>query len=433
MATGSGTGTAAVAPSAMTLTSLRARVLQQLTSAQSGMDPLPISTSALTLTTLRARLQAVLQDSAVKWSTDDLDEAIRQALEHYSRIKPYQTLGTINLTAAGREISVSSLTGVVRVVHVWWDYDSVTPGHPPQWRNFATWPGSKIYINDPSEPQSGDVVRVWYTKDHSINGLDSATATTIPSDDEATVIAGAAACAARFRAVELSEKLNVDPDVYARVQKWADDMMTEFRQTLENSERRPAFQYDQNDIDEAIRWALGRYNEIDPETTITTLNLAATSREISLATLSDLLDVKQIWWDYDAADPAYPPNWRDFELWPGDILYIKSDSEPTSGDVVRIWYTRLRTIYGLDSATTTSVEDDAETLLVTGAAGYAAATRIHQEDPAHTPKKFREWADARLEQFEQGLRRVARRQAARLSGTAATTALDRWDRQDDRW
>ena len=38
-----------------------------------------------------------------------------------------------------------------------------------------------------------------------------------------------------------------------------------------------------------------------------------------------------------------------------------------------------------------------------------------------------EWVDARLKEFERGLRSVARRQAARFSGIAAVGTLDRWD------
>jgi len=56
-----------------------------------------------------------------------------------------------------------------------------------------------------------------------------------------------------------------------------------------------------------------------------------------------------------------------------------------------------------------------------------------QEDPSrYVPRKLREWAEARLTEFERGLRAVARRTAARESGIAEMPAIDRWD-QGEGW
>ena len=436
MATGSGTGTPASGSSSATLSTIRARVLQQITSPDQDIDYTAVTASALTLTTMRDRVEVVLQDSSnVKWAVGDLEEAIRQALEQYSRKKPNHALTTLTLSANGREIDISSITGLVRVEHVWWDYDSSSPGHPPQWRHFEVWPGKLMYINDPSEPQSGDKVRVQYTKEHTINGLDSANATTFPVDDESFLIHGAAAFATRFRAIEISEQANVDDKVYARLQDWATTAMKEFTEGLRQRYRRGrVMDFDQDDLDEAIRWALHRLNEVSADKTLVSVTLTGDGREVDISSLTDLLQVQRVWWDYDSSDPEHPPQWRDFEVWPGDILYIDDGDEPETGEVVRILYTRLHTLNGLDNASTTTLPADFETLIVVGAGGFACQERTMDEEGRYTPYKLREWAAKRLSEFERGLKRLARHSAIRNSGIAAGPALDRWDNSyNDGW
>jgi len=426
---GSGTGTPAVGAGAATLATLRARVLQQLTAGSSRIDHLPVTTSALTLTTMRDRVETVLQDSGnLIWATGDIDEAILHAFEQFSRKKPAHALTTITLAANGREVDISSITGLLRVEHVWWDYDSSAPGHPPTYRHFQTWPGSIIYINDPSEPQSGDKVRVWYTTEHTLSGVGGASATTLPIDDESFLIHGAAAFAARFRAIEQAELANVDSAVYDRLMAWAKVAMSEFTEGLRIRDWRTyTFQYDQDDITEAIRYALHRYNEIVPDRTITTLTLTSTGREIDISTITNYHTIEQVWLNYDASAPEHPPRWADCELWPGDILYVDEGNEPQSGDVVRIWYTRLHTVTGLDSASATSLPTEHDTLIVIGASGFAAQERVQDEGRRYVPRKLREWAKVRLREFERGLKHLAREEGIKHSGITEGPALDRWD------
>ena len=435
MATGTGTGTPASGGTTPTLNSIRDRIRTQLEGASGLTEPMVVTASSIQLSTgspnLRDRVESRLQDSGnTRWSTDDTDEAIRTALEEYSQKQPDEAIGTIALSAAGREISLSSLTGLIRVQKVWWDYDSGTPGHPPNWRQFEVWPGSLLYIDDREEPANGDTVRVWYTKMHALKGLDSATATTIPAEDVSTLVTGAAYHAARARAIELSEELNVDNQVVNRLDRWADDQGRTWRYQM--AMKPPAWQrrasaYDQGDIDEAVRWAMHRYSEINPDRAIGTVDLTSSAREVDISSIADYIDVTRVWWDYDSSAPEHPPRWRDFELWPGDVLYINDASEPASGDVVRLWYTRQHTLNGLDSETVTTLPTDAETLLVAGAAGYCAQERVQEDPSRYVPRKLREWADARIKEFERGLKAVARRGAARNSGIAVMAGIDRWD------
>ena len=191
------------------------------------------------------------------------------------------------------------------------------------------------------------------------------------------------------------------------------------------------------DIDEGLTQALDRYSEAVPARTIFSLTLTAAGREVDISSLS-AVDVERVWWTYTSSDPAYPPNWRDFEVWPGDILFIKDGSEPAVGDKVRVFYTVRQTLNGLRSAAASTFQVTAESVLVLGGAGYAAAQRAVETSETLTVdggvgRRLREWAEARLAEFEAGLARAVRREAARYSGIAPSGKLDRWDEEGSGW
>ena len=192
------------------------------------------SASSATLATLRDRVEVMLQDATnTTYATDDIDEAIRQALHAYQQIAPLTTLYTLTLAAAGREIDISTLTGYLEILRVWWDYDSTDPEHPPNWRNFEVWPGDLIWINDEEEPASGDKVRIWYTTAHTLKDLDSAAATTFPIDHESTLTIGAAGYAAHFRSQEITETVSADGWAPRNLRTWADTMLERFATELD--------------------------------------------------------------------------------------------------------------------------------------------------------------------------------------------------------
>ena len=109
------------------------------------------------------------------------------------------------------------------------------------------------------------------------------------------------------------------------------------------------------------------------------------------------------------------------------MLYVKGGSEPQNADVVRVFYTKLHALDGLDGAGATTFRHDVETLLVVGASGFAAQERVMEHEGRFVPTKLREWAEARLREFERGLREMARREGIRQSGIAPMGDLDRWD------
>jgi len=202
------------------------------------------SLGSATLATLRDRVEQVLQDTGnATWSTAELDEAIRHAIDEYAQVSPYKVIGTITLAADGREVSLSTLTNLIYVERVWWEYTSSDPEYPPYWREFEQWPGAILWINDGEEPATDDVVRVYYAARHTLNGLDSAAITTVPNEHISLIVTGAAANAARNYSLSLSGAVNVDGWTPRRYLEWATAKETEFQNALRRLARLDAVRH----------------------------------------------------------------------------------------------------------------------------------------------------------------------------------------------
>jgi hypothetical protein len=171
--------------------------------------------SSLTLITLRDRVEVILRDSSnYGFSTSVLDECIRITLNEFSTRYPQEIDAVITLPGDGREIALDSLTGLLQVMEVWWPYDSTAAEVWPsnQVRGFALrWDDGRpvLFLSqlDGNQPQQDDEMRLWYTAKHTLDGLDSASATTLPDLAEYILVIGAAAYAAMGQAGDRSESL----------------------------------------------------------------------------------------------------------------------------------------------------------------------------------------------------------------------------------
>jgi hypothetical protein len=185
-----------------------------------------------TLATLRDRVESILMDSGnAIWATGDIDEAIRQALAEYSKIRPLAAVTTLDVSASTHELSVSTITGLIGVSRVWCPYTAADPEDPPEWQAFEHWEDLKI-VYFPAELDAGDVARIFYDKVQALKDLDSAAATTFPDDDESLIATGAAGYAALSRALDLDEQVTLDRDVPTKAKTWAGQKLQEFRQGL---------------------------------------------------------------------------------------------------------------------------------------------------------------------------------------------------------
>jgi hypothetical protein len=188
------------------------------------------------LTTLRERVAKTLADSGgAVWSAADLDEAIRQALQEYSRYRAYETYADLTIPAAGREVDISTLNAQ-RVRIVWLPFD--VQEFPPVYVPFEHWiDRQKLFILGDNEPQAGDVARLFYTTAQQLAGLDGAASTTFPPEDESLICTGAAAYAALSRALGVSEQVTIDKDTTEHIRTWGRLKLADFRTSLRRLSR----------------------------------------------------------------------------------------------------------------------------------------------------------------------------------------------------
>lgn len=167
------------------------------------------------------------------WLTDaEIQRAIRQALHEYSRFLPRWLDGSYTVVTAGRRQPLASFTGLQSVLRVWFPYYATEQDLAPTWVRFEQWPAGYVFLPDGDSPAVGDVLRVFYTMLHTIDDLDSATATTVPSEDEELVCAGAAGFAAQQKAVSTVGVVNVSGYTPLHWRGLASAFLVQFRAAL---------------------------------------------------------------------------------------------------------------------------------------------------------------------------------------------------------
>lgn len=168
---------------------------------------------ALTLAQYRTRIVQVLMDTAnAIWATASIDEGLKSALDEYSSVSPLTMETVIIAPAAGREIALDAISGLDCVVEVWFPYDSTAAEVFPPNRvsGFSLmWDDARpvLYLNSvkTEQPQANDELRIFYTKKHTIQDLDSASVTTVALLSESLLCLGAAGFCALQRATDLNE------------------------------------------------------------------------------------------------------------------------------------------------------------------------------------------------------------------------------------
>ena len=184
---------------------------------------------ATVLSDVETMVLADLADAGnVVWTDTEIDRAIRRALREYSVKCPYRTDGTITVATAGREQSVTGLTGLCDVERVWFPYDSAEVDALPTWVRFEMRLGAAIFLLSHDSPGVGDKLRVYYWKMHTIDDLDSATSTTLPAGDEDLVALGAAAYAALEKSVGAIGQITVSGYTPLHWRDWAHKQLLKF-------------------------------------------------------------------------------------------------------------------------------------------------------------------------------------------------------------
>jgi hypothetical protein len=193
-------------------------------------------------------------------------------------------------------------------------------------------------------------------------------------------------------------------------------------------------------IDECLKQALDSYNQANPLGKETVITLPGDGREIALDALTDLNQVTEVWWPYDSAatSETWPPNrvtgyqvyWDDAR--PVLFVHILDGDQPQTDDEMRIWYTARHTIQDLDSASTTTVLAEHESMICTGAAGLAAMSRAMDlmetaGTDLYTIGLMATWGRAKQREYAAFLKGLKDAGARSGRSWGEGWALDKWD------
>ena len=178
----------------------------------------------MNISDMRARVRTDLRDEAAagqRWTDDELDRHILHAVRQLSLSIPREATATLTAGGeSGREVSLASLTDLVTV-----EAAEHPVGHSPlAYRPFSLWAGSLTLLGDPV-PRSGDSVRVYYGRLHTID----VTGSSIPQALEDLAAVGAGGYAALEWSSYAINRVNVGGvEVWKQYRAWGQDRLDAF-------------------------------------------------------------------------------------------------------------------------------------------------------------------------------------------------------------
>jgi hypothetical protein len=181
------------------------------------------------LAAYRTAVLALLYDATnVIFSNDNVDTALRWALAEYSVRRPLirTYMLDVDTTTVIHVLPADFATRHITKVELYnADPDAITE------RAFYAYIRDEQWtIETKLAVEAGEVLQVSYSDTHTVDGLDSASGTTVPEADEYILQVGAAGRAAQMRALDRIETINMNKDVVAAYQKLALDYLLTFTQ-----------------------------------------------------------------------------------------------------------------------------------------------------------------------------------------------------------
>jgi hypothetical protein len=176
-----------------------------------------------TLSDIRDRVRRDLSDSAeVTWPDDQLDRHIAHALSDLSLAIPQELSIDIATTSGSRDISVSSIEGLIDVERIEFPIGEFPPCYP----GFASW--AQTLTLQLNAPPDGEDARVFYTASHQLDEDGS----TLPEQLTDILATGASAYAALEVSAGTANVVNLDPAASERYAAFSRARLTAFRQLL---------------------------------------------------------------------------------------------------------------------------------------------------------------------------------------------------------
>jgi hypothetical protein len=180
---------------------------------------------AASLTTHVSNIQASLGDDGTLFTLGICTAAVRLALEKFNERAPIYagTLVTVVNGDVEYALNESDFTNLIDILDVVVDDESVAF----QKYYFDNAP----FIRLDEALVSGDL-DVRYTLPHTVSGLDSATQSTLDSNQDKVLLAGACAFAIYIRAAARVESFNLDKNVMSNYEKLAGPFLQAFASGL---------------------------------------------------------------------------------------------------------------------------------------------------------------------------------------------------------
>ncbi|RKY40035.1 MAG: hypothetical protein DRP85_09375 [Candidatus Makaraimicrobium thalassicum] len=159
-----------------------------------------------------------------RFSDDQLDSALRDALQEYDTMRPYALVGDI-LANGERDLPVTTITDDITLIFraIW--HDGSQEGDNLAF--YATKQDDIWHLELNKDVPSGDTIALHYTRPHTIEDLDSATETTVWDEDLLSI--GAAGFALLARSVLLAEENNLNTGTSKRLEDSGNKKLSIFR------------------------------------------------------------------------------------------------------------------------------------------------------------------------------------------------------------
>ena len=179
------------------------------------------------------------------------------------------------------------------------------------------------------------------------------------------------------------------------------------------------YRWTDGELDRHIQHAVREFSLAVPLEAKTVLTATAGSRDLSIASLTDLVAIEAV----EHPSGRYPPSYARFSVWVSTLTLL-IDSAPAGGESVPVFWTKLHTI----DATSSTVPARLEDVIADGAGGYAAlewasfSTNRINVGGRDVWREYLSWGQERLAAFQRALARHGRRNAVRVRRLYAPAA-----------
>jgi hypothetical protein len=187
------------------------------------------------------------------------------------------------------------------------------------------------------------------------------------------------------------------------------EMRARVRQDLHDEDANN-YRWTDEELDRHIEHAVRELSLAVPLEAKATPTTTAGSRELSIASLTDLVAIEAV--EYPVGE--YPPRYVRFSLW-GETLTLLIESTPGDGEEVYVYYGKLHTL----DETNSTIPSPLEELVAIGAEGYAAiewasfATNRVNLGGDQAWRNYLVWGQDRLASFMKGLAKHSRKNVVR--------------------